>query len=140
MEAHANANRIALHALESLDEQLGLFDRLAPADQIDMLRIAVRDSRHLDEIFTNLVDAYLARDLDAIYRLLEEQATGQTARLQSFFSDELIDRRNQRMVERMQVRLAEGNALIAVGALRLPGEDGLLRLLERRGFSIQRMD
>ena len=140
LEAHAQANQIALHALESLDEQLGLFDRLTQADQIEMLRIAVRDGSLLDDVFTKLVDEYLARDLDAIYRLLEEQATGQTERLQSFFGDELIDARNKRMVERMQARLAEGNALIAVGALHLPGEDGLLRLLEQRGYTIQRMD
>ncbi len=44
------------------------------------------------------------------------------------------------MVERILPRLAEGNALIAVGALHLPDEAGVLRLLEQRGYTIARMD
>ena len=40
------------------------------------------------------------------------------------------------MVDRMQIRLIEGNAFIAVGALHLPGEDGILGLLEKDGFIV----
>ena len=48
----------------------------------------------------------------------------------------LLTRRNERMVQRMQPRLKEGNAFIAVGALHLPGEEGLLKKLADRGYTI----
>lgn len=44
--------------------------------------------------------------------------------------------RNSRMVERMQDYLHKGNAFIAIGALHLPGEKGVLHLLEQKGFTV----
>ncbi|HYQ72222.1 MAG TPA: TraB/GumN family protein [Gammaproteobacteria bacterium] len=37
----------------------------------------------------------------------------------------------------MQPHLKAGNAFIAVGALHLPGETGLLSLLEQRGYTVR---
>ena len=39
------------------------------------------------------------------------------------------------MAERMQARLKEGGAFVAVGALHLYGESGVLAELERRGMA-----
>ena len=53
------------------------------------------------------------------------------------YRDRLLLDRNRRMFERMLPLVQRGNAFIAVGAGHLVGEDGLLRLLERRGFRVQ---
>ncbi len=81
LEAHATSNQIALYGIETYDEQIGLFDGLAEAEQIEMLRLAVQYSDVVDELFARLVDAYLARDLNKVYRLMEEMAVGQEAEL-----------------------------------------------------------
>jgi len=39
----------------------------------------------------------------------------------------------------MQDLLAEGNAFIAVGAAHLPGEKGILQLLEKQGYRLSRV-
>jgi uncharacterized protein YbaP (TraB family) len=52
------------------------------------------------------------------------------------FMGYIVDQRNLTMLERMKSRLKEGNAFIAVGALHLPGERGLLKLLEQEGFKV----
>jgi uncharacterized protein YbaP (TraB family) len=52
------------------------------------------------------------------------------------FIDELVIKRNKRMAERMQKVLKKGNAFIAIGALHLPGEMGVLRLLEKQGYRV----
>ncbi|TNF37962.1 MAG: hypothetical protein EP315_01845, partial [Gammaproteobacteria bacterium] len=49
---------------------------------------------------------------------------------------EMLDKRNLRMVERMQSCLQQGRAFIAVGALHLPGVQGVLHLLEQQGYSV----
>ena len=139
LQAHAGANQIALYGIETYDEQLSLFDRLAEAEQIELLRVTVQYSDIIDDVFARIVNAYLAHDLNDVYRLMEEMAVGQGTDLQAFFENELIEGRNHRMVERILPRLAEGNALIAVGALHLPDEAGVLRLLEQRGYTIARM-
>ena len=56
-----------------------------------------------------------------------------------YIGGRLLDERNARMVERMAPRLTEGDAFIAVGALHLPGERGILNLLAERGYRIFRV-
>ena len=139
LQTYAANNRISLYAIETIDEQLGLFDALGEAEQVEMLRVAVRHSEVIGDIFNRLIDAYLTQNLNEFYILMEEMAAGQETGLQEFFESEMIAGRNRRMVERILPRLAEGNALIAVGALHLPDEVGLLRLLEQRGYTIAPM-
>jgi len=138
LHSYAVNNRISLYAIETIDEQLGLFDRLARADQIEMLRLAVQHTDNIDEIFERLVSAYLAQDLTDIFRVMEAFSTGQHTGLQEFYESKLIAGRNRTMVERILPRLTEGNALVAVGALHLPDETGILRLLEQRGYTVRR--
>lgn len=139
LEAHAARNRVALYAIETVDEQLNLFDDLPEVKQIDMLRLTLQHSDKADNFFARLLNAYLAQDLTDVYRIMEEFSAGEQTNLQEFFESDLIGKRNLRMVERIQPRLAEGNALIAVGALHLPDEVGVLRLLEQRGYTISPM-
>ncbi|MGH8120685.1 MAG: TraB/GumN family protein, partial [Gammaproteobacteria bacterium] len=58
---------------------------------------------------------------------------------EQFYADlfrELLTDRNRVMVERMQPILDAGNAFIAIGAMHLPGADGVLSLLAREGYRI----
>ena len=57
-------------------------------------------------------------------------------RVAQLFTSEVVVNRNRRMLERIQPRLREGNAFIAVGALHLPGKDGLLTLLRNKGYRV----
>jgi uncharacterized protein YbaP (TraB family) len=51
----------------------------------------------------------------------------------------LIDDRNARMAQRLRPWLRHGGAFIAVGALHLPGEHGLLAVLSAQGLRLTRV-
>ena len=53
---------------------------------------------------------------------------------------ELLDVRNQAWMPRLRDELSMGNAFVAVGALHLPGELGLVELLREAGFTVTRLD
>jgi uncharacterized protein YbaP (TraB family) len=74
-------------------------------------------------------------------RIGEEAAGGgpDARRLHEAFSRRLLTERNVRMAARMQARLKEGGAFVAVGALHLHGENGVLAELERRGWRVTRV-
>ena len=57
------------------------------------------------------------------------------ADFQEKFMHELITKRNQIMLERSKDRVKDG-AFIAVGALHLPWDDGLLKLFEDEGYQV----
>jgi uncharacterized protein YbaP (TraB family) len=63
-------------------------------------------------------------------------ATGDQ-RLAREFQRRLILDRNHRMAERMEPWLKQGGAFVAVGALHLPGEQGLISLLRQQGYSVR---
>jgi uncharacterized protein YbaP (TraB family) len=59
--------------------------------------------------------------------------------LKDLFNQRLLYERNTRMAERMRPQLEAGSAFVAVGALHLYGEKGLLSLLERDGYRVSRV-
>jgi uncharacterized protein YbaP (TraB family) len=52
------------------------------------------------------------------------------------FEQRIILDRNKVMAERAAPILANGNVFMAVGALHLPGKDGVVELLRRQGFTV----
>jgi uncharacterized protein len=126
-----------LHGLETIAEQLEVFEGLPLDDQVTLLRDAVEQFAGLDAMQAELLAAYKRQDLAAMMAInAASMATGDQ-RLARVFERRLIEDRNHRMAERMQPYLKKGGAFVAVGALHLPGEQGLLRLLEQRGYSLR---
>jgi len=127
--------------LESLDEQISVFEGMSEGDQVALLRHSVDEYERLPQVMSRLVEAYLARDLAGMGRISEESGgrSEEAKRLNEVFSRRLIYDRNVRMAERMEARLGDGRAFIAVGALHLYGGRGVLSLLERRGWRVTRV-
>lgn len=126
--------------LETIEEQVAVFDSLGEEDQILMLKETL-DTRHqLPLVFERLIEAYLDRDLTAL-ALLGDEYLGQGAPgLAEKFRRAALDDRNQRMAARLDAYLRAGGCFIAVGALHLPGEDGLLARLGRAGLRVRAVD
>ncbi len=94
----------------------------------------------MELLFEEMRGAYLDQHPARIFELMQAQQTGFDPALTETFTARLLDARNVRMAERMQPQLAEGGAFIAVGALHLPGESGILKLLlEDRGYQLTRL-
>jgi uncharacterized protein YbaP (TraB family) len=125
-----------VYGLETIAEQIGAMESLSPDLQITMLRDAVAQHDQLDKIIEQLITAYVRRDLKALESISNAAMQQGDARVAEMFNAEVVDRRNYRMLERMQPRLREGNAFIAVGALHLPGDKGLLKLLRDKGYRV----
>ena len=133
----AQARGIKTYGLETAAEQMGAFEGLNKQQQIALLDQSLREYKNMPAMIQKLISLYLARDLEGLQRYSEEQMQKGDRQLAQAMEKHLINNRNQRMVDRMQARLQEGNAVIAVGALHLPGEDGILRLLQNRGYKLR---
>ncbi|HUF82097.1 MAG TPA: TraB/GumN family protein [Burkholderiales bacterium] len=133
----AAAQKIPVHELETVTEQVDVFEGMTEADQVALLRYAVDNQERLPQLTGSLVDAYLARDLAGMWRISRENGDdAETRRLHEVFVERVLFARNTRMAGRMEARLKEGAALIAVGALHLYGDRGVLAELQRRGYRV----
>lgn len=130
-------NNKPVYGLETIREQLDVFEGLPLNDQVALLKDAVEQFTDIDALHAELLAAYLSRDLATLEALNEVSMQTGDQRLARDFQQRLILDRNRRMAERMQEHLEAGGAFIAVGALHLPGEQGLLELLEQQGYSVR---
>lgn len=126
------------YGLETMQEQIGVFNGMSLDDQVVLLRDAVQNHQLTQGAMEDLAQAYLKRDLQALLAL-SDKFKPQDARVYNAMMDRLLTQRNASMAERMQARLKEGGAFIAVGALHLPGKTGLLRLLADSGYRLTRV-
>lgn len=131
----------SLHYLESADDQVAAFEGMAEADQVALLRHTVETYSELPGMTEKMVQAYLQRDLGLMWQLNEAGAKDRPdlKALNAVFAQRLLYDRNVRMAERMQRQLKAGNAFIAIGALHLYGERGVLGLLARDGYRVSRI-
>ncbi|MCW8907793.1 MAG: TraB/GumN family protein [Sedimenticola sp.] len=128
----------AVLGLESVSEQLDLFDTLSDQEQVNLLEEALNNLQQLPTLYQMLLERYLDRDLAGLMEINRQQMQGEGRDFAERSQVELLDRRNRRMVERLQTHLEKGGVFIAVGALHLPGEQGMLRLLQERGYRVVR--
>ena len=85
-----------------------------------------------------MLNAYLSGDLKKLVAIANSQQPGDK-RLAKLINTKLIYERNQRMFNRMLNHLQAGNTFVAVGALHLPGEMGLLNKLRMAGYTVTRI-
>jgi hypothetical protein len=126
-----------LHGLETIQEQLGVFDSMSESDQIRLLRDAVDNLDKIDRMNAEVLVLYKRRDLAGMLALNERYMNEGDPAVSRDLEQRLIVDRNRTMVERMQPYLEAGNAFVAVGALHLPGDQGLLGLLDQRGYTLK---
>lgn len=122
--------------LEQMGEQLGVFTSLSESEQVSLLRDTLRDYPEFPRMFEQLIEAYLARDLQALAQLSQQGMNGSDPALQQRFMVSLVDQRNRRMARRLLPLLQEGGVFAAVGALHLPGDSGIVSLLRRQGLGV----
>ncbi|MGH6933991.1 MAG: TraB/GumN family protein [Dongiaceae bacterium] len=135
-DARAAGKRLV--ALESAEEQIAALDGVSEQDQVALLAVTLVEAADIERNFGAMRDAYLSGNLVAIRDRWNRSVVdhGEAA---GRFEDRLIEQRNHKMVARMADLLRQGNAFIAVGALHLPGESGILNLLAGQGYKIDRV-
>jgi uncharacterized protein len=137
----ARARRLPLEQIEGVEEQIFTFDEMPMDSQVALLRHSLAHRDELGALAERTLDAYLARDLAALWRLREQFIARhpEIAAHQALMTKRVIYDRNVVMAFRMQRQLRRGDAFVALGALHLYGEKGVLALLEDDGYRAARV-
>jgi uncharacterized protein YbaP (TraB family) len=126
-----------VRGLETMDEQLSIFEDLSERDQIALLRETLAVQREMPDVFERLIAAYLSRDLNELLRLSERYLQGGDSALAERFRAAALDRRNRRMAQRLIPLVRRGGYFVALGALHLPGKGGVLKRVMDSGFQVR---
>lgn len=125
-----------LQFLETLEFQIELIAQLGAEDPNAFIKMSLAEAKDSSAMLKKLIKAWRAGDMDFIERevlLKAKQDDATTYRL--MFSD-----RNQRWLPQLQQMFQQpGHELVMVGAAHLPGNDGVLQLLQQAGFTLKQM-
>ena len=141
LHALALGRRVPVSQIEEIEEQVFTFDELPMASQVALLRHGLAHPAALAALAERTLEAYLARDLEAIWRLQEEFARRHpeiSVHHAALVKRVVLDR-SVVMAFRMQRELRRGRAFVALGALHLYGARGVLALLEQDGYAAERL-
>lgn len=130
----------ALKGLETLIEQLSAMDSLPTELHLRALIETLALGKTIDDVFATMTDLYLSGDTGMIMPMMK--AVSDNGSSEDFgyadFEQRIIVDRNRTMATRAEPILNNGGAFMAVGALHLPGKEGLVELLRAQGFTLSR--
>lgn len=138
IERRAVAAGKTVMALETPFSQISAFIAVPEADAIAMLKATLAaDYKPIDQ-FETLKLMYLERKIAEIWAmsLVSADLAGVPRTRFDAFRRELLEKRNVGMIKAAQKELAAGGIMIAVGALHLPGDKGLVELAREQGFKV----
>jgi len=128
--------------LESMAQQMDMFESLPEPVQEDMLRAALQGlgSDELREELAALVAAWKSGDADGIERSVAREMESMDPDTARELQARVYVERNEAMAQKI-ARILEGRSVhfVAVGAGHLTGESSLPDLLERMGFRVRRL-
>lgn len=128
----AKKSRKDLHGLETVEEQISAINTMTRDEQADLLLDVMRGKDSSDPKFhKKMLKHYSKGDLDKLMEMSHDTDMGED------FEAALINDRNHRMAERMEPLIKEKPTFVAVGALHLPGEEGVLELLRKKGYTVR---
>lgn len=119
-------------ALETAAEQLDmLFNHYTLEEQAKQLVDFVNEKDKMLQGQKDLAASYLEHDFEKMVKLSEE--------LSENYGDisYLTDDRNKRWIPAIEKSIKKSQTFVAVGALHLPGENGLIELLRKRGYTVK---
>jgi uncharacterized protein YbaP (TraB family) len=140
LEAIALASSVAISSLDDAEAVLALFADEPLEDQLDGLRLTLNTQEDGDANTSTLVEAYFdgrTREGWEFARIqIENAGIENGAEMFEEINQTLLVGRNQKWEPLISSIVSGKDAVLAVGAAHLSGESGVLRSLERAGYSV----
>ena len=137
----AKAGGKQLEGLETAVSQLRAMASLPIDLHMKSLVETLKIGDRMDDVVETMIVLYQSGDVAMYWPLFKAVLpNGGDDSGYAEFEEAMINSRNRLMVEHAEPILARGNSFIAVGALHLPGPNGLIELLRKDGYTATAVD
>lgn len=136
-QSQASKNGKKVDGLETPEFQFNLlFNGYSLKRQAQLLMCTLNNIDTEVENLKKLTDAYMRQDLSTMLKVSEERRGNQCDALPAE-EDAMIYNRNKAWSAKLPAIMKAAPTFVAVGALHLPGEKGLLNLLKKQGYTVE---
>jgi uncharacterized protein len=119
--------------LETVQDQFGAMDKMGMKKQADLMLVKLVDNWvEGKQEFKQMITDYKNQDVEA---LVEDMAKSKT--MDAEFEEDLLAKRNQNWIPKIQQITKEKPTFFAVGAGHLGGKKGVVALLREAGFTVK---
>ncbi len=125
-------NKKEIQGLETVQFQASLFDSIPYEWQAKELLKNIDSTRQYKKEFDTMLLVYKNQQLDEIGKLFNKSEFGSEA-----YEDLLITKRNKNWVSQLKKIMDNESVFVAVGAGHLVGENGLINLLQKEGYTVE---
>ena len=126
----AKASKKEIRGLETIEEQMGVFDKIPDSVEAQMIMEMIRTMPAQRKQMTEMVEAYKKEDIQKLAAQMSESPEWKG------FEDILLANRNRNWIPIMETAMKQGTQVFAVGAGHLPGKDGVINLLRAAGYTV----
>ena len=121
-----------ISGLETIAFQMSMFDSISLEDQAKMLVQALdAEDGEGEDMMAQMVKLYTTQDIPGLHQMIREQSAGSTD-----FEDKLLTMRNKNWIPLMAEKMPLDITFFAVGAGHLGGEQGVIALLRKEGYTL----
>ena len=126
-----------IKGFETVDFQIEVLYTGTPIErQKQKLLCAADNSEYMLTTMQNISKAYFSQDMEAIKAVADEKM-GEGCNSTPEEEEALIYGRNANWVQVMPDMMAASPTLFVVGALHLPGERGVIKMLQKEGYTVE---
>ena len=123
----AEKNKMTTLGLETIQMQMDLVNEVPYEEQVKLLLEGLTTD---NSEYNTMLNCYLKQDLNKLGELMND------AELSPEFNANFLVKRNQNWIPQISKMVQEKPIFIAVGAGHLPGEQGVLKLLQEAGYTV----
>lgn len=127
--------------LETVQDQIHVLLNAEPIEvQAESLICTIRNIDYGIKQIDKLIDAYYKQDLTAMAVLYEDNDPNHPCPSSQEEKDMLNKDRNIKWMKNLPNMINEKSSFIAVGCLHLVGEDGLINMLRKEGYTVEAVE
>lgn len=123
-----------IFGLEIAEDQMKVFDEISYQDQADELLKTVKDNLEKDKKeFQEMITIYQNKDIEGMLKMMSDSDNKITSENQ----DILLNDRNKNWIPIMVKTMKDKPTFFGVGAAHLAGENGVIKLLRKKGYKVE---
>lgn len=128
---YAKTKNIPVKGLEQVEEQLAAIDKQPLDSQAVALQKMVMRFDSVQQAFTQLTEVYKKKHIDSLYQFMRGSG------MDDAFKTALLSERNLRWIPRIKAIATKQPSFFAVGAGHLGGDQGVIALLRKEGYTVK---
>ncbi|MDQ2067377.1 TraB/GumN family protein [Xinfangfangia sp. CPCC 101601] len=143
LQSVADAAGTKVQALEPYDTLFAVFELFSSEDQLAMIEQTLSFEPKIADLSWTLAEGYFAGENRLTWELMRHLSydipgftKAQVDEDMALMEEALMIRRNQAWIPVIEEAAGKGSTVVAFGALHLSGEEGVLNLLERNGWTL----